>query len=111
MNLSLRESGNIKKRKVVGAAKRKAPEERLIVPKGTTGEHYLQLISDTMEIMDEFSEMKGYFIVMDNAPIHALDMIDPVIEKRGCTPVYLPPYSPELNPIEQFWAIIKGKVK
>lgn len=55
--------------------------------------------------------MKGYFIVMDNAPIHAPDMIDPVIEKRGCTPVYLPPYSPELNPIEQFWAIIKGKVK
>lgn len=54
MNLSLRESGNIKKRKVVGAAKRKAPEESLIVPKGTTGEHYLQLISDTMEIMDEF---------------------------------------------------------
>ncbi|KAG1164935.1 hypothetical protein G6F36_013613 [Rhizopus arrhizus] len=98
-------------KKVVGAAKRKAPEERLIVPKGTTGEHYLQLISDTMEIMDEFSEMKGYFIVMDNAPIHALDMIDPVIEKRGRTPVYLPPYSPELNPIEQFWAIIKGKVK
>ncbi|KAI8878314.1 hypothetical protein K501DRAFT_196105 [Backusella circina FSU 941] len=25
--------------------------------------------------------------------------------------MYLPPYSPELNPIEQFWAILKGKLK
>jgi transposase len=25
--------------------------------------------------------------------------------------MYLPSYSPELNPIEQFWAIVKGKMK
>ncbi|KAG0786612.1 hypothetical protein G6F62_008901 [Rhizopus arrhizus] len=110
-NVKLRESGNIKKRKVVGATKRKAPEDQLSVPKGTTGEHYLQFINDTMDIMDEFPEMKGYFIIMDNAPIHVPEMIDPIIMKRGYTPVYLPPYSPELNPIEQFWAVIKAKVK
>ncbi|GAA5804456.1 hypothetical protein HPULCUR_009949 [Helicostylum pulchrum] len=59
----------------------------------------------------EFPEMKGYFIVMDNAPIHIPQVIDPVIISRGYTPVYLPLYSPELNPIEQFWAIVKGKIK
>ncbi|KAG1146619.1 hypothetical protein G6F37_011933 [Rhizopus arrhizus] len=48
---------------------------------------------------------------MDSAPIHVPEMIDLIIMKRGYTPVYLPPYSPELNPIEQFWAIIKAKVK
>lgn len=48
---------------------------------------------------------------MDNAPIHVPDSIDPIIDKRGYEPVYLPPYSPELNPIEQLWAILKGKVK
>lgn len=111
VNLSMREAGNVKKRKVVGATKRKTPEDRLSVPKGTTGGHYLQFLNDTMDIMDEFSEMKGYFIVMDNAPIHIPEIIDPVIIKRGYNPVYLPPYSPELNPIEQFWAIVKGKVK
>ncbi|KAG1456101.1 hypothetical protein G6F56_006910 [Rhizopus delemar] len=58
VNMKLRESGNLKRRKVVGATKRKAPEDQLSVPKGTTGEHYLQFISDTMDIMDEFSEMK-----------------------------------------------------
>ncbi|KAG2209381.1 hypothetical protein INT45_010803, partial [Circinella minor] len=70
VNMKLRESGNLKRRKVMGATKRKAPEGQLSVPKGTTGEHYLQFISDTMDIMDEFSGMKGYFIIMDNAPIH-----------------------------------------
>lgn len=64
-----------------------------------------------MDIMDDFPEMKDYFIVMDNAPIHVPQIIDPVIISRGYTPVYLPPYSPELNPIEQFWVIVKGKVK
>ncbi|KAG2209691.1 hypothetical protein INT47_001837 [Mucor saturninus] len=87
VNLSMRESGNVKRRKVAGATKRKAPEDKLSVPKGTTGGYYLQFLSDTMDIMHEFPEMKGY------------------------TPVYLPPYSPELNPIEQFWAIVKGKFK
>lgn len=111
VNLSMRESGNTKKRKVVGATKRKAPEDRLSVPKGTTGGHYLQFLNDTMDIMDDFPEMKGYCIIMDNAPIHVPKLIDPVITKRGYTPIYLPPYSPELNPIEQFWAVVKGKVK
>ncbi|KAG2226244.1 hypothetical protein INT45_005916 [Circinella minor] len=109
VNMKLRESGNLKRRKVMGATKRKAPEGQMSVPKGTIGEHYLQFISDTMDIMDEFSEMKGYFIIMDNAPIHVPEIIDPIIMQRGYTPVYLPPYSPELNPIEQFWSIIKAK--
>ena len=31
------------------------------------------------------------------------------IEGRGYRVMYLPPYSPELNAIENFWAIVKGK--
>ncbi|GAA5809816.1 hypothetical protein MFLAVUS_003231 [Mucor flavus] len=48
---------------------------------------------------------------MDNAPINILQVIDPIIISRGYTPVYLPPYSPELNPIEQFYTVAKSKVK
>jgi hypothetical protein len=45
--MKLRECGNLKRRKAMRATKRKAPEEQLSVPKGTTIEHCLQLIRDT----------------------------------------------------------------
>lgn len=101
VNLSMRESRNVKRKKVVGATKRKTPQDRLSVPKGTKDGHYLHFLNDTMDIMDGFPEMRGYFIVMDNALIHIPKVIDPMIINRGYTPVYLPPYSPELNPIER----------
>ncbi|KAI8890717.1 hypothetical protein K501DRAFT_168043 [Backusella circina FSU 941] len=55
--------------------------------------------------------MKGFHIVMDNAPIHSHDIVDPVIVERGYIPVYLPLYSPELNPIEMFWKVLKNRVR
>lgn len=33
-----------------------------------------------------------------------------MIEKAGCQLLFLPPYSPDLNPIETFWANFKKKV-
>lgn len=112
VNVSLREPGNVKKRKVVGAKKRKAPEgDAAAIPKGTTAGHFVQFISDTLDIMDEFPNMKGFHIVMDNAPIHPRDVVDPIILQREYIPVYLPPYSPELNPIEMFWKVLKDRVK
>ncbi|KAG1056438.1 hypothetical protein G6F43_001683 [Rhizopus delemar] len=57
VNLTMRESGNIKRRKVVGATKRKAPEDKISVPKGTTSGHYTKFINDTIDIMGEFPEM------------------------------------------------------
>ena len=112
VNLSLREPGNVKRRKVVGATKRKAHgSAESSIPKGTTSGHFAQFISDTLDIMDEFPNMKGFFIVMDNAPIHRKEIVDPIIIERGYTPVYLPPYSPELNPIEMFWKVLKDRVR
>jgi transposase len=34
-----------------------------------------------------------------------------MITERGYKCVYLPPYSPELDPIEQFWFMVKNKIK
>ncbi|KAG1473360.1 hypothetical protein G6F56_000996 [Rhizopus delemar] len=48
---------------------------------------------------------------MDNAPIHTSDIITSLIEMRGYRAIYLHPYSPELNPIENFWSIVKNSVK
>jgi hypothetical protein len=48
---------------------------------------------------------------MDNTPIHIHVNIEAYIESRGYKRVYLPSYSPELNPIEYFWSVAKSKLK
>jgi transposase len=112
VNVSLRVPGNVKKRRVVGAKRRKAPEGvAAAIPKGTTAGHFVQFISDTLDIMDAFPNMKVFHIVMDNAPIHPRNVVDPIASQRGYIPVYLPPHSPELNPIEMFWKVLKDRVK
>jgi transposase len=50
-------------------------------------------------------------IIMDNAAFHKAEKTRKLIEKQGHTLLYLPPYSPDLNPIEQKWSLIKNKVK
>lgn len=46
-------------------------------------------------------------IVMDNASFHKGKSMQQTIESNGHTLEYLPPYSPDLNPIEQKWAQAK----
>ena len=50
---------------------------------------------------------EGQTVVMDNASFHKSSVIKELIEKAGCKLLYLPPYSPDLNPIEKFWATLK----
>ncbi|KAG1154276.1 hypothetical protein G6F37_009600 [Rhizopus arrhizus] len=73
--------------------------------------HYLNFIRKTLNEMDKTPLMNGFYIVMDNALIHTHNDIDKLITLRGYRSIYLPSYSPELNPIEQFWSAVKNKVK
>ena len=50
---------------------------------------------------------KGTVIVMDNASFHSKKRLISVAQNAGCKLLFLPPYSPELNPIEHFWARLK----
>ena len=45
---------------------------------------------------------------MDNAPIHTPAKIRDLVESRHYKCLYLPPYSPFLNPIEEFWSKVKA---
>ena len=47
-------------------------------------------------------------VVMDNLSSHKHDVIRTLIEARGATVEFLPPYSPDLNPIEKCWAKVKA---
>lgn len=48
---------------------------------------------------------------VDNATFHRGGRIAQLIEAAGCQLVYLPPYSPDLNRIEKFWATLKSRVR
>lgn len=47
-------------------------------------------------------------VVMDNLSAHKGERVRELIEHRGCELLYLPPYSPDLNPIEEAFSKIKG---
>ena len=49
----------------------------------------------------------GDIVVMDNLLAHKVAGIKELIESRGAKLIYLPPYSPDLNPIEKCWSKIK----
>lgn len=53
----------------------------------------------------------GQVVVMDNLSAHKGDRVKELIEERGCQLLYLPPYSPDFNPIEEAFAKIKALVR
>lgn len=53
----------------------------------------------------------GRIVVMDNLSAHKGQRVKELIERRGCELLYLPPYSPDFNPIEEAFAKIKGLLR
>src|SRR5450759_5681519 len=49
----------------------------------------------------------GQVVVMDNLSAHKVEGVRRLIEARGAQLLYLPPYSPDFNPIEQAWSKVK----
>jgi transposase len=49
----------------------------------------------------------GQVVIMDNASFHKSQKTRELIESVGCKIIFLPPYSPDLNPIEKLWANMK----
>lgn len=50
----------------------------------------------------------GDLVIMDNLPAHKVEGVCSAIEAAGATRILLPPYSPDLNPIEQAFAKLKA---
>ncbi|HXK37032.1 MAG TPA: IS630 family transposase [Candidatus Paceibacterota bacterium] len=53
----------------------------------------------------------GDIVVMDNLPSHKVKGVRQAIEAAGAELWYLPPYSPDLNPIEQMWSKVKAVLR
>ena len=50
---------------------------------------------------------KGDIVVMDNLICHKVKGVKEAIEEAGASVLYLPPYSPDFNPIEMMWSKMK----
>ncbi len=53
----------------------------------------------------------GDIVVMDNLGAHRVAGVDEAIAAKGARVAYLPPYSPDFNPIEKCWSKIKTALR
>lgn len=53
----------------------------------------------------------GQIVVMDNLSAHKRPAVRQMIEAAGCQLWLLPPYSPDLNPIEMMWSKVKQLIR
>jgi transposase len=72
----------------------------------------------TKEVFESYIEevlaptlREGQVVVMDNLSSHKGERVKELIEGRGCQLIYLPPYSPDFNPIEQAFSKIKNLLR
>jgi transposase len=71
---------------------------------GTVFETYLEdVLCPTLK--------RGQVVVMDNLSAHKGERVRQLIEGSGCKLVYLPPYSPDFNPIEQAFSKLKSYLR
>ncbi|MDJ0541378.1 MAG: IS630-like element ISMae26 family transposase [Microcystis sp. M53603_WE2] len=61
------------------------------------------------EVLPKIKE--GDCLIMDNAKIHLGEMVREIIEQEKARLIYLPPYSPEFSPIENFWSKVKATLR
>ena len=54
---------------------------------------------------------RGDIVIWDNLSVHGDSRLKSVIERRGAELVFLPPYSPDLNPIELAWSKLKSSLR
>ena len=74
---------------------------------GTTGDKFLAYLKDvlipTLHPWD--------IVVMDNLRTHHIQAVGELLHGAGAEVLYLPPYSPDLNPIEKLWSKVKALLR
>jgi transposase len=76
--------------------------------KDTIAAHSIKFMNEPLDVMDFDENSKNSYLVMDDCTIHKSARMIRKIESQVYRAMHLPPNSPEVNPIEQFWALVKG---
>ena len=84
---------------------------KIIVPLEYTGAMNHNLFEPWFETMLLPALPKETIIVMDNASFHRKETLYCLAETYNCFVIFLPPYSPDLNPMEHFWNWLKSTLR
>lgn len=78
-----------------------------IYPRGTTSDKFIDYLKNILAP----TLHKNDIVVMDNMSTHHSKKVQKIIEELKINVVYLPPYSPDFNPIEKMWSKIKSVLR
>ncbi|KAF4460559.1 transposase [Fusarium albosuccineum] len=81
-----------------------------VYPGSTDAAMFKDFIEQLLRGCGQWPQPKSV-LVMDNASFHRSEEIEQMCTNAGVELVYLPPYSPDLNPIEEFFAELKNFIK
>jgi Transposase and inactivated derivatives len=62
-------------------------------------------------LISEFKNPAKSVLILDNASWHKKNAVYDIADEYGFKVIFLPPYSPDLNPIEKFWANVKRRLR
>lgn len=79
----------------------------MVLDGAMNGEAFLAYVQQSLAPTLE----RGDVVIMDNLPAHKVAGVQEAIEQAGAQLLYLPPYSPDLNPIEQVFAKLKAMLR
>lgn len=88
---------------VLGAITSKGVLASMTIEEATDGDIFLSYLDQVLCPKLQ----AGHVVIMDNLGAHKVAGVREKIEACGARLVYLPPYSPDFNPIEQIWAKVK----
>ena len=97
-------SGKHRKRlNIIGALSQGNPQALASFKGSCSGGRFYQWVKDhLLKVLKS-----GQVVVLDNASFHKASSTLMLIESVGCQVLFLPPYSPDYNPIEHVWANVK----
>ena len=88
---------------ILGALSLNGIDAAMTIPGATTSEVFHAFVTEVLcPVLRE-----GSIVIMDNLAAHKSDEVRTAIEATGSRVIFLPPYSPDFNPIEPAWSKIK----
>jgi len=92
---------------MLGAISVRGLEAVMTVESATDGDVFLAYLEQVL-----CPKLKpGDVLILDNLSAHKVAGVRPLIEAAGAALLYLPPYSPDLNPIEKAWSKLKHSLR